>query len=985
QWTASIDSKNIPDGPIEVHWVSFDEAGNFVTDSVTTSIANNRPLLAGITLGTDLDGSGTVDADEKEPAFSALDPEGNEQQTATVASDAFVAKTLTAADIDVVGGNGALQYDLSVDGSTLRTLQPLRADELSAVQTVELTEADLGADTSGTPKNLVFTIWDSTEESTPGTDSLSAELTAPILVDIVDEVQPKVVVSPFFWNDESDNSLYENSRENGHIEITGVVNGTDPDVSGQISIRGTAYDDQRLTSLWMAIDGFGFTGAGATSAEFDTDEDGATETLATTYSRMATFSGGTWTGTDQWAGEGWKFTVTESTLDQSGHEVSWQLDWDSSRVSGVAAIDTVIRALAVDKRSLSAGTNTNASSEIENAVPGDVTANNVPAYTVDVVPYVKGLSTDLTGVRDRNIRSATGSYSIQYSDDAADTITITGFNLDPMADGVRVGPDPDGLVGTTLQGQSLTIESVAADNRSVTVRKNATGSGYVALVGGSATTPLPAPNNVNGNLAYHEEPSTAQENPTLNDDRYVRVFDVFDTGFQNAYWHEMIMDGDLPVFGYINDSAANDLQFTRGRVTGESGIGGTATTNEIGLIRGLGFQYYALARDDSGIYHQLSSSTFNSMQQYYIYGEYATDYTGNFGTGYQDFGGATQVYWAGYSGNRAEFNNNDAVVLDELDYDPSLLVGRYKNPRLVARGDSTAAGDSATLYMSFFDSNTGQIIFRNLQVGQDPSGGADTDFNDTGGANMNELDGVTAGDTTRHGVTASASQYFDMGVTDGGVVVIVYYDQSQSRLELVYSATTAGGTIPEPIDGADPQQAVNFSTPAAISSSFVGSYVSMALETDGDPATDDPIHIAAHDSSGADLAYIRLPAFDQTTSTDIDEVTVDANLSVGIWTDIAVRNGTPYIGYYNNSQTGTRDSVKVAWFLGDAATQITEGFDATGVTGDWEFHTVPANDTPQGGIIQFTRVSVGFDTAGNTVVSYLADDLEYARILPDIP
>ena len=65
-------------------------------------------------------------------------------------------------------------------------------------------------------------------------------------------------------------------------------------------------------------------------------------------------------------------------LDQSGHEVTWQLDWDTSQVSGVATLDTVIRAMAVDKRALTAGIHTNASSETENAAP-DVTANNVRA------------------------------------------------------------------------------------------------------------------------------------------------------------------------------------------------------------------------------------------------------------------------------------------------------------------------------------------------------------------------------------------------------------------------------------------------------------------------------------------------------------------------------------------------------------------------------------------------------------------------------
>ena len=123
---------------------------------------------------------------------------------------------------------------------------------------------------------------------------------------------------------------------------------------------------------------------------------------------------------------------------------------------------------------------------------------------------------------------------------------------------------------------------------------------------------------------------------------------------------------------------------------------------------------------------------------------------------------------------------------------------------MIAIGDSVVA--EANVYMSFYDSNTSEIIFRNFQVGVTPGGAAPTNaFNDTPGTNMNELTGVTAGDTTRHTVTSSASQYFDMGITDGNVIVIVYYNQSASRLELVYSSTTAGGTTAQALDGAAPE------------------------------------------------------------------------------------------------------------------------------------------------------------------------------------
>lgn len=919
EWTASIDSKNIPDGPVELHWVSFDEAGNFVTDSVTTSTANNRPLLAGITLGTDLDGSGTVEADEQEPAFSALDPEGNEQQVATVASDSFVAKTLTAADIDVVGGNGALQYDLSVGGTELRTLQPLRADELSAVQTIELSEGDLGADTSGTAtKNLVFTIWDSTEESTPGTNSLSAELTAPILVDIVDEVRPKVVVSPFFWNNASDNSLYENNRENGHIEITGVVNGTDPDVSGQISIRGTAYDDQRLTSLWMAIDGFGFTGAGATSADFDTDADGVTETLATTYSRMATFSGGTWTGTDQWAGEGWKFTVTDSTLDQSGHEVSWRLDWDSSRVSGVAAIDTVIRALAVDKRSITAGANTNASSEIENAAPGDVTANNVPAYTVDVVPYIKGLVTRLSGANPSEPsafdRSASGRYPVR----AGETITIEGFNLPgTAANSVTI----NGVQKTPASGTTTAVDvNLGTD----------TSSGALSVT----TNGVESPNNANSNgEGYHQEPNGVN-NDLLTDDRLLYIWDFADLiGSVTLSSPVLRMDDQSNYYmSYGNNS--NRLYLNNNGTVQQY----DQTYNQ--------FHNTMVGFDSSGNIYGVSSNTDRINDQ--TWG--ATSYTF-----YSRSPGTAD------SGNTAGFNNGTNKRRLELSYNGSTGVydiNRVEFPDFVVKGSGTDA-DPAEVYMAYYDGNSvdDQLKFRYGDIG--------TNDDDITGGIGNNLTNNDPGSAAGFQVMADASstypggQYVGIDATSGGVAVAVWYDAQNRQLVYSYNDNPGGAS------------AAQWQTNATvIDAGFAGWYADVTVDDS------DGIHIAYYTSSAGDLKYAYLPAYNGSATV----VTVDSYLSTGTRLMIETRddgsgNEVPYITYFQPSFISTTNSVRVAWRTD--FTSLQDGATSDFYTGSWEVMTVPTNNVPVDGPVSGAVPTAG--TYGGSVFLSYYTDASYER------
>lgn len=58
-WTAMINSTNILDGPITVHFVAYDAAGNMVTKSYSGNVANNAPRVAGVTIWNDYNGDGT--------------------------------------------------------------------------------------------------------------------------------------------------------------------------------------------------------------------------------------------------------------------------------------------------------------------------------------------------------------------------------------------------------------------------------------------------------------------------------------------------------------------------------------------------------------------------------------------------------------------------------------------------------------------------------------------------------------------------------------------------------------------------------------------------------------------------------------------------------------------------------------------------------------------------------------------------------------
>lgn len=125
---------------------------------------------------------------------------------------------------------------------------------------------------------------------------------------------PTSKIQPFYWNSESDNSLYDNSKDNGHLEVesglpaafssnTGVMDG-DPKVSGQIVMRGSAHDDRFIEGLYISVPGMEsvFTSAGLTVTK---------QVDSVTYYRIANNVSGTLTGTDKWSSNGFNLNVRQ--------------------------------------------------------------------------------------------------------------------------------------------------------------------------------------------------------------------------------------------------------------------------------------------------------------------------------------------------------------------------------------------------------------------------------------------------------------------------------------------------------------------------------------------------------------------------------------------------------------------------------------------------------------------------------------------------
>jgi len=918
-WSASIDSHNIPDGPIEIHWVAFDKSGNAAAGVVDTQVLNNRPQMAKVILGTDLNGDNdTDDTGEKVNAYSLLDGAGENQAVATADSGAFVAKGLTTMEIDVVGGNGQLVYDLvygpgadgvyrlegamvdpdeddlildstdpgdnSFDTPNSSTQWVLRDTEGSLVNPIIISPYDWSH--SGFvdgPQELRVYIWDNTEETTPRVDSQWAYLTLPMTLDLVDEVGPKSVIDPFYWTSDSDNSLYGNSRDNGHIEITGVLDGGDPDVSGQISIRGTAYDDQRIDEIYIYIDGMSI--ANGTTSTWDSRN----------YERAATYSGGTWTGTDQWgdAGEGWAFSAEDISIGQEGHQVTWQLDWDTARHNDVASLNQSVRIVTVDKGG-------NASSFNLNSNPGDVTLNNVPSYQMDVVPYITGVERNSTY---NTHRSRSGFVSLMRGEA---NNRIYGFNLgtngslvmDVNKNGAYSGNE------TAITGYTLGTDGVTGKDYLDFGVPGGTRSGWLRLVVNS----VEAVNNLNTNtLEYNSEANPfLEETEYWNDDRYIRIWqsnagDVF-PGSANPIFPAMGMNGG----GTLIASFSN---YSTARVYAST-MGGGATD-----------VFYTYDPSEETEIIVSDAGDINVLYSANYHGGNANDWEPNVGSA-----GGLYLY------------DNDAPTLYagrewiqtyrfELFYHNQMLQ-QFKNIR-------GARGNNNIIHTAYYDRLSNSVKYSNVLDGYNPPGNND----DTHEIYWVNLDGGSDGDDTgtytggtsvvlgntqfEGGITRSTGtdEYLSIALDEENLPVVVYLDAGSSELRLA----RANNTDPQTEGAWKVQTILGTEDP---NYALARDYFSAKIDTNG------YLHIAFRNSKG-ELCYVKSTNDPDggAAYTFSDSVVLDTD---GLWADITLRGTTPYISYL--SKVNAYDGVKIAFY--DATLDL----DGDGTEeGGWETMTAAMN------------------------------------------
>ena len=1162
QWQAKINSKNIPDGPIELHYVAFDKSQNFTVGivgnvnkttynnyktkdvtankAITTAtedttnklaseyyysfttaayISNNAPRIAGVTVGTDYNGNGTVEAGEKQTKYVAqktVQFNGVATEVAGNITDLFIAsgdntangaammalKGASSVEVEIVGGNGAMYYQYSIDGNTYKdhaTIDAITTGSGKFVQNktamsitreteglandadyqanyyksttlpaINFTENDLAtAITENTEKTwFTFEFWDSTEETTKFVNSQYAQLKLPVSIQVHDTTAPNTVISPLYWKSSTDNSIYSvNDTLYGHVElkddlgtsVLGTTYGkTDDKVSGVVVFRGYAYDNKRLSEIeWAIVSSAGnsilpnnandisyttgatFNGTWTGTSSFDiwTAKKGYAkdtvvfETSTKKFYKCSTaHTSGTTFDATNWSvdtSNHYKFTVktepvddsdifnkdgTEAYLDAKGHKVYWELIVDTSAINGTVAKDAKLYVRAKDASGndgtegklntqytdMTATGSPRASDKTQEAKDK---ATKAPTYQVDIVPYITGVETYLSGENATSLQSRTarGYYPVL----STETVTFTGYNLSGAKYVKAQSNSVDTLVDMT--DGKLAVSNITTSGKillrvgSLYSINNMNNNDATGNSGNTVTDALIRAGTVTYNTiadyAYNRKPNSSINN-TLTDDV---VFDVWTINSKAALPESAGMINE-PVMRINPANGRIGFAFVNGPAyfsmpSGNNDVNGTNNSytrwqRNYDDFAGVSFVYDAQGNvHATTIGRDVESNLKLAGKFTYITSKWGACDLNNSDDNYKGDQKIRLETIGLPSGVVVNGTALSAPVLDKTRIrSPSIAVANNTTYTYKANwwDQNDTQGTYQTIYMAYYDNLQKQVRFRWARAGNRRDDTLADDNNRSERGQFTEHNGNSGGTTPDRGVNeAHASEYsvvagvdyeiqsfsypgnavatpgeegtyygYDTGSKAGeyvslavienttttaedDVVVLVWYDGTNCLYSYKVNPCNDNDAGNTRVNENKAGTNGYWSTPKVIFEN-AGEYCKIAVGNDGS------IHIAAA-TVKAQLMYAYMSSYSDTSNIKTSLVDAEGLTGTHIGLDTIVSdNGhvVPYISCYMQSSGKS----KIAYLL-DSATSVdydAEGCNSSGVfTGLWEVSIVP--------------------------------------------
>ena len=965
RWEGHIDLSTIPDGKGKLTYTVTDHGGNVYSAQKDVRVKNKAFTVSSITLVTKIGGAEKFsDGTLSGSLNSDLDFIG----TFTSSKFAFKDKTHSKIKVAFTGGEGQVKYNLKYAGNVLAGHNMKNIGSGDDITLSEANLATIGNTTGETTKELVLELWDSASGCTPtGATPLEkssfAQIKINTLFDALDNNPPKVVMLPFYWNKEDDNSLYQNSRANGHVEID------TSSVSGKVTIRGFAYDNIKL------------------------DKIEATFQDAASLNVTATRTGNTWASTKTMAANDVELKVTHLGADYLGYYVKWELSFDSSKIPMGADKDIKVTAndggrnsvessapISMTFNTVTRGSENSASHSsftsanigqfvlfetgqkryltrisskngntitLADSVPTDMDKAAVYDYSanktktsVKSVPYITGVSRKSS----YNTKRARSGAIPLLRGEAGNT--ITGFNFEGSAPSLKITENKDGT-GSSVVMANLTL---SGDKKSFSFTVPDTAKdGYLHLV----VNGVAAVNNTNAYTESNMEKSNTYGTAKHSDDRFVHIWRVNkeDTfkGSKNAIYPAMSKGTDGTLYASFSNYSKSEVYYSNAFTGNDAVVAGGDGTTKL-------FTGYDPPEE--------TDITVNGTEVNVLY---AANYHGGsdkfWGDGYDFNWNDTSPFTAGgiylYDKDAKSTlvnnlpatptqNRNANVYRFELfTYDNELQ--QFKNIRTVRSGYN--------IYVVYYDRLTGAVKFAWVDDSKKPdtSGQAlpwcvidgNSDVTDREGKvpdHQTNTPGANPPDNVFTFVSPNGTSYASPYVlsnfedslsvsnavwesiavttTTQGYPVVVYMDAATGSLRLARSTKKqptlpTDWTIQKVLTSSDPN------------GNLASDYINACIGSDG------ILHIAFQNTKG-ELVYVKSTNRSDTGSTkytfEKSEVLDDSGMSI----DMTMNDATPYISYV--SRPNSYDAIRIAY-----KTSMDFNNTGTNVNG-WETMTAPLNE-----------------------------------------
>ena len=1039
-WSANIYSKNIADGAVNIHYVAFDKAGNWaqaggensekttVSDPpvVAATVANNRPRVANLYVGTDLNGNNAIDGsyngatagerDEWSAPYKASSLTWNQDtNNGTAVTDAVLgtatnayltAKGMTVIKPEILGGNGNIFYAYkftNAAGTELakgnnatafiteaQTIANPMANESARLADITIQAGDWTTDTlrtggipdtgAASPHKVEFTFYDQTEgapaygETGFDTRSDLASATIYMAVSMADAEEPKATREDLFWKAKgvtdgegnNNNSVaWEGSTPLGHIDLgadlpdifkatgaaayTDTKDGTtypaaemdrDSKASGKIVLRGKVSDNKMLYHIYLKIPAMSTNFGDAKNADPDFGYNDTYGYMAATYNASA----GTWTtpvATDATLSSyGIKFTVTNSKVKASGHTADWEFVWDTSYINNVAAADVTVDVYASDQiltsavdaggayTSLNGTAKYTAPAPQEKNVSGSTaaTAGNKPdTLQIDVVPYITGLGTMLSGKGVNFARSALGHWPLWYRADSTTTpgsyktaqekFSVNGFNF---AEGN--GP---------LSDQSKTD------------------SGYLVVESGAAGARVASLNNINNNEAklsgtdydnaYNRQPN-GKNNDLLTDDVYVDVWQL---------------NGKAAVPNTLK------IETPTMKINPDNGMIGFA------FRYGTANKQFAMPYGKNNSYQpwHTAADIQNSVTLAYDANgaSFGTVAGGESGSGYSDFFSFNTSLWGPETGGTVGGSNRVRIEMTGQTGGKSMTPATYSGSYTGDYSNSTDSGSTVSanektkhqspviatygtnVYLAYYDSFNEELRFRS-SLGEDFGNGKKNvgNFIDqyTNYRSITQYNYTNCQIVAQKNTPVTGGEYVGLAAKAGAVAIVWYgQDNATGVYKLWYSYNSTPNTSRAgKINTQTAKDGDGWTVPKAVfadkGKTVSGEYCKVSFDGAG------KAHIAAYDSASGDIWYAYLDNPADASSAVVCRVdangTVGENLTLDVaLDDTADAKSIPVIGYFSSS--GNLPKIAKPKVAGSFA----DGAQNGKFTGAWEVSYVP--------------------------------------------